>query len=358
MAGRKDVEKRVRELRDRLERANRAYYVDNKPFISDQEYDESLAELTKLEAEHPELADENSPSRRVGGEVIDKFRAVPHTVPMLSIDNTYSEEEVRAWVQRVEKLLADAGGALFADKSDVGFVADTKIDGLAISLRYENGVLAYALTRGDGTRGDDVTHNIRAIRAVPLELQEVRGISVPRVLEVRGEVFIPTKEFVRINEEREAEGEEPFMNPRNACAGTMKSLDSTVVAKRRLGFIAHGRGEIKPEGWAASYADFLARIRKLGIPTNVAVECDDADAILHAIEDFDRKRRDLPFMVDGMVVRVNSFAQQDALGVTTKSPRWVIAYKYPAERKTTKILHVDQQVGKTGRITPRAVMEP
>lgn len=358
MASKANIERRAKELRDLLNRANRAYYVDAAPFISDQEYDEKLEELARLEAEHPELADENSPTRRVGGEVIDKFRAVAHAVPMLSIDNTYNEAEVRAWIARVEKGLAESGADLFGARERVAFACDPKIDGVAISIRFEKGELVHAVTRGDGVKGDDVTHNIRAIRAVPLALEAAKKVRVPDVLEVRGEAYIPTAEFVRINEEREAAGEELFMNPRNSCAGTLKSLDSSIVAQRRLGFIAHGRGEVKPRDWTSTYDEFLDAIRSLGIPANETIVCRDADSVIGAIEKFGARRGELPYMVDGMVVRVNAFAQQDALGVTTKSPRWIIAYKYPAERKTTKLLRVEHQVGKTGKITPRAVMEP
>lgn len=367
---------RIDQLRDVLRRANRAYYVEHAPFISDQEFDEKLAELARLEAEHPEFADDHSPTKRVGGEVIDKFRAVAHRVPMLSIDNTYNEAEVRAWAARVEKGLAEneAGesNGLFGDtghsspplsptprqRGSLEFACDPKIDGVAISIRYEKGVLVHAVTRGDGSKGDDVTHNIRAIRAVPLTLEAAQAVSVPEVLEVRGEAYIPTAEFTRINAEREAAGEEVFMNPRNSCAGTLKSLDSTIVAQRRLGFLAHGRGEVAPSDWAESYAQFLEQLRALGMPTNETSLASDADGVVRAIEAFDQRRHALPYMIDGMVVRVNSFAQQGTLGTTTKSPRWVIAYKYPAERKTTKLIRVEHQVGKTGKITPRAVMEP
>jgi len=348
---------RVLALRDELNRANRAYYVDNAPFISDQEYDEKLAELAKLEAAHPELDDPLSPTHRVGGEPIAGFRQVRHAVPMLSIDNTYNEGEVRAWVKRVMDGLASGGGAGLFGGESVVFAAEPKIDGVAMSLRYENGRLLHAVTRGDGTTGDDVTHNVRTIRAVPLELPT----GAPRVLEVRGEVYLPKKEFERINQEREAEGEELFANPRNACAGTLKQLDPTAAAARKLGFVAHGRGEVEPgrgDGFAESHTGFLARCKKLGLPINELVVCKDAEAILAAIENFGHVREDRPYAVDGTVVRVDSFAQQEQLGTTSKSPRWVIAYKYPAERKPTTLEKIECQVGKTGKITPRATLAP
>jgi DNA ligase (NAD+) len=361
--------RQVRELRDLLERATRAYYVDHAPFMSDQEFDEKLAQLDALERAHPELDDPESPTHRVGGEPSEGFETRAHAVPMMSIDNTYSEAEVRAWAARCAKSLgvapAPAAPDLFSaapaasPAPDPGagplrFVCDPKIDGIAISLRYEKGRLVHALTRGDGVRGDDVTSNIRAVRAVPLVLHTD---APPAVLEVRGEVYLPTKEFHRINAQREAEGDEPFMNPRNACAGTLKQLDPRVVAQRRLGFVAHGRGEIEPDGFAASYTQFLARIKQIGVPVSAAIECDTPDDVVRTINEFHARIHAMPSMIDGMVVRIDSFAHQQALGVTTKSPRWCIAYKYPAERKTTVLLSVDAQVGKTGKITPRAVME-
>lgn len=359
--------RQVRELRDLLERATRAYYVDHAPFMSDQEFDHKLAQLEALERAHPELDDPESPTHRVGGEPSEGFETRAHAVPMMSIDNTYSEAEVRAWAARCAKSLgvapAPAATDLFSaapaaspapDPGALRFVCDPKIDGIAISLRYEKGRLVHALTRGDGVRGDDVTSNVRAVRAVPLVLHTD---APPAVLEVRGEVYLPTKEFHRINAQREAEGDEPFMNPRNACAGTLKQLDPRVVAERRLGFVAHGRGEIEPDGFASSYTQFLARIKQLGVPVSAAIVCDTPDDVVRTINEFHARIHAMPSMIDGMVVRIDSFAHQQTLGVTTKSPRWCIAYKYPAERKTTVLLSVDAQVGKTGKITPRAVME-
>jgi len=357
---------RVAELRRTLERANRAYYDENQPFLSDQEYDERLAELAKIEAEHPELDDPESPTHRIGAELVGGFRTVAHAAAMMSIDNTYSDTEVRAWVERTHKALVRGGGwrdgeaGLFAGADHglapaVRFVCDPKIDGVALSLRYERGALVRAVTRGDGARGDDVTHNARTIRAIPLRLE---GVGIPKVLEVRGEVFLPTAEFIRTNSEREAAGDEPFMNPRNACAGTLKQLDPRITAQRRLGFVAHGRGVVEPETFASSYSELLRRLRGLGIPTGTSEVCEDADDIVRVIESFAARRGGLPYMVDGIVVRVDDFSQQRALGATSKSPRWCIAYKYPAERARTVLERVEHQVGKTGKITPRAVMKP
>lgn len=347
---------RVARLRDLLRRADRAYYVEHSPILADREYDELLAELARLESDHPDLDHPDSPTHRVGGEPIEGFLTVRHSVPMLSIDNTYSEADVRAWVGRVERALAGdrAESGLFAGEP-VRFVCDPKIDGVALSLRYERGRLVHTLTRGDGERGDDVTHAARTVRSIPLTLDG----EAPEVLEVRGEVFIPRPEFERINAEREREGLDPFMNPRNACAGTIKQLDPAAIAPRRLRFIAHGRGEVSDGGFARSHSDFHEQITALGLPTSPhAVVAEDADAIVRAIAGFEQARHGLDYDTDGMVVRVDAYAQQEALGFTSKAPRWAIAYKYAAERKPTRLIDVEFQVGKTGKITPRAVMEP
>ncbi|MEO0631091.1 MAG: NAD-dependent DNA ligase LigA, partial [Planctomycetota bacterium] len=237
---------------------------------------------------------------------------------------------------------------------DITFVCDPKIDGVALSIRYEQGKLVHALTRGDGRRGDDVSHAVRTIRAIPLTIENALD-----VLEIRGEVFIPDAEFARINSEREAAGDEPFMNPRNACAGTLKNQDPKVAASRNLGFRAHGRGEVSDDGFAATFTEFIEFISAMGLPTpDRTWSCGSVDEVEQAIDDLAKTKHELPYAIDGLVIRVDSFAQQRALGTTSKSPRWLIAYKYPAERKTTTLLSVDYQVGKTGKITPRAVMEP
>lgn len=370
---------RVHSLRKLLEEANRAYYTDAASIMPDTEFDALLRELADLEAANPELDDPNSPTRRVGGDPIEGFNTLPHSVPMLSIDNTYDEGEVRAWVERVHKNLnphaADEqreSGGLFSsagDASPTRFICDPKIDGVAISLRYEQGQLIRALTRGDGAKGDDVTHAVRTIRSLPLSLPpspprgEGRGEGsspiIPDVLEVRGEVYIPLSAFERINKEREAAGDDPFMNPRNACAGTLKNLDPKIAASRDLGLIAHGRGEISAPNFASTHTQLLTKLAELGIPTSPhSTTATTPEEILEAINSFDERRHTLDYATDGMVVRVDEFAQQDRLGVTSKSPRWCVAYKYAAERAQTVLLKVLHQVGKTGKITPRAVMEP
>lgn len=354
-----DEKRRILELRELLERANRAYFAHAAPIMSDPEFDRLLGELVRLEAAHPELADPLSPTQRVGEAPLEGFATIRHAVPMLSIDNTYSHEEVRAWAQRVQKTLS-AGGAspLFAGADELAYVVDPKIDGLAMSLRYERGEFVHAATRGDGRAGDDVSANVRTIRAVPMRLEQSTR-KAPRVLEVRGEVYLPLKEFDRINREREKAGDELFMNPRNAAAGTLKQLDPRAVAQRRLAFAAHGAGAIEPEGLFGSHSEFLRALKEWGVPVVGGWKrCESIEEALGVIDAFAARRADLPYMVDGMVTRVDSFAQQAAMGTTSKSPRWIIAYKYPAERKTTKLLAVEFQVGKTGRITPRATMAP
>lgn len=347
MSGAGDI-KRIDELRALLHRANRAYYAAAKPIMSDHEYDRLLAELGELEAAHPEKDDPNSPTRRVGEAATGGFKTVAHAVPMRSIDNTYSESDVRAWGERVARALGAAPS----------LVADPKIDGVALSLRYERGELVRAVTRGDGERGDDITANVRAIRAVPLVLDDSR-VAPPRVLEVRGEAYLPHAEFERINAEREAAGDDLFMNPRNACAGTLKQLNPRIVAERGVAFVAHGRGEVAPASFAGGHSEFLGTIADLGLPVGDGwTRCGTIDEAIAVINEYEKLRRKSAVPVDGMVVRVDSFAEQEELGSTSRAPRWCIAYKYAAERKTTTLLDVEFQVGKSGRITPRAVMAP
>lgn len=353
----KDVTERVTELRERLHRANRAYYKEAKPFMSDREFDEQLAELQRLEDEH-DLHDPNSPTQRVGGEPVDGFKTVKHAKPMLSIDNSYSEEDVRDWAKRIARRSEneEAGDDLFAGEDHTVFACDPKIDGVAVSVRYENGKLKQALTRGNGTEGDDITTHARRVRSLPLVLPEEAAKRFD-VLEVRGEIYMPNPEFERINDQREADGEEPFMNPRNATAGTLKGLRPDLVAERGLGFIAHGFGEVQGE-LPDTYSESIKLLDGYGFPVNETITVDSVDAVIKAISTFAGKMKDLPYAVDGMVVRVDSFALQARLGTTSKSPRWCIAYKYPAERKPTLLKDIEIQVGKTGKITPRAVMEP
>jgi DNA ligase (NAD+) len=378
---------RIEKLRDTIREHDRRYYVDAAPTISDRDYDKLLAELRDLETAHPELLTPDSPTQRVAGEPIEGFKTVAHARPMYSIDNTYDVESLRKWAARtfetVDPKLAklddddeaeDAGAdpkkrrdkreALIAKADENGYplvggyFVDPKVDGVAISLRYERGKLVLAATRGDGVRGDDVTQNIRAVRAVPLVLRAVKKHPIPDVLEVRGEMYMPSVEFERINAAFVAEGEEPFANPRNATAGTLKQLDSRVVAERRLQFMAHGRGEFSGAPFS-THSDFLEAVTSWGIPTNSrSKKCDAIDTVWRVIQGFEAERAKLPYGVDGMVVRVDRYDLQERLGYTSRFPRWCIAYKYAAEQAVTKLLSVDWQVGKTGKLTPRANMEP
>ncbi len=347
--------KRIGELRELLDRANRAYFVHDDPIMPDSEYDAQLRELIELEAAHPDLFDANSPSQRIGGEPIEGFVSVQHPVPMMSIDNTYDIADLRAWHERVLKGVGDE--SLFDSPEGVQYVCDPKIDGVAVSLRYEHGELAVAVTRGDGERGDDITAQVRAIRPIPLRLEPQH--KPPPTLEVRGEIFMPNAEFQRINTERERNGEPLFANARNSTAGTLKSLDPTIVARRRLSFVAHGRGEVVGMDDIETYSGFLDHIKSLGIPISPHINLSKTiDDVVKTIERFRDLRNDLGYGVDGMVIRVDRLDLQAKLGATSKAPRWCIAFKYPAEQGVTVLKRVDWQVGKNGTLTPRATMEP
>ncbi|HAW95077.1 MAG TPA: DNA ligase [Phycisphaerales bacterium] len=337
---------RIEELRALLHRANRFYYVEADPIMSDTEFDRLLAELARLEEAHPEAHDPDSPTSRVGGEPVSGFETVSHARRMMSIDNTYSMEDVRAWHERVVKALGDDAPV---------YVCEPKIDGVAINLRFDQGRLVAAVTRGDGEQGDLVTSNVRAMESVPLVLAE----DPPAVLEVRGEIYMPDASFERVNADREMRGEQLFANARNSTAGTLKSLDPAVVRARGLRFCAHGRGEVVGLEDVPTYSEFVGRIRAFGLAvSNRTMVCTTIDEVLQCIETFGAERGEVGFATDGMVVRVDSFAAQDTLGETAKAPRWCIAFKYPAEQAVTRLLKVDWQVGKGGTLTPRATMEP
>jgi DNA ligase (NAD+) len=342
----KKIRDRVADLCEHLERHNRLYYVEAQPEVSDMEFDALLRELQDLEAEYPELATPNSPTQRVGGEPIDGFETVDHAVPMLSIDNTYTYDELRKFDERVRKGLKEGDAPVY--------VVELKLDGVAIALRYEKGMLVRAVTRGDGVRGDDVTKNVQTIRSVPLKLEG----SPPDTLEVRGEVYMRRQELERINELREKEGEAPLANPRNTTAGTLKMLDSKEVAKRRLDIFLYDIASI--EGATLdSHQDTLDRLGRYGFPVNPRQEvCASIDAVIAQCDVWDAQRRDLDYETDGLVVKLDNQAQRERLGSTAKSPRWMIAYKFPADVARTKLLGISVQVGKSGAITPVAELEP
>lgn len=394
----------IESLRRQIREHDRRYYVDAAPTISDREYDELLADLRKREEEHPDLITPDSPTQRVGGEPIEGFRTVDHARRMYSIDNSYDADDFTKWAQRcfeaVDPELAELDAklaqfdqkeaglkgkrdaeskksreALASERSALlqqriqrldtaaeegyplpgGYAAEPKIDGVAASLRYESGQLAIGLTRGDGQRGDDITHNLRTLRSVPLVLE-----GTPReVLEVRGEVFMPRAEFDRVNRLREEEGEDLFINPRNATAGTLKQLDPNKVAGRGLRLIVYGMGEVVGGGAIDSQIELLETARAAGFATNpIARACGTIKEVLDYIAWFEAEKESLGYGVDGVVIKVNRFDLQERLGYTSRFPRWCIAYKYATEQAATELLDIEWQMGKTGKLTPRAKMAP
>ncbi|MDE5631458.1 MAG: NAD-dependent DNA ligase LigA, partial [Muribaculaceae bacterium] len=341
----KQNKERIEWLRNELHRHNHNYYILNSPEISDREFDMMMKELETLEAENPDLSDPNSPTQRVGSDISKGFEQAKHIYPMLSLANTYSIDDVDAWVNRTDE-------ALNGQKTDI--VGEMKFDGTGISLIYEHGVLVRAVTRGDGEKGDDVTENVRTIRSIPLKLQ---GSGYPDFFEIRGEIVLPWKAFERLNAEREAAGEALFANPRNAAAGTLKLLNSAEVSRRGLdAYLYYLLGDNLPFD---NHFDNMMEAKKWGFKVSEAM------TLLHNIEDvdkyinyWDKKRRELPVATDGLVFKVNSLRQQLNLGFTAKSPRWAVAYKFAAERALTRLRFVSFDVGRMGIITPVANLEP
>ena len=350
---------RIKQLRRELHEHNHRYYVLNPPIISDQEFDFLMHELQDLEARHPEMADPNSPTQRVGSDLNQEFTQVAHRYPMLSLANTYSEQDVAEWYASVSKLL---GGEPFE------VCCELKYDGLSISLTYEEGKLVRGVTRGDGVHGDDVTGNVKTIRSIPLVLpgweEQKQGLDlfsqqapIPRSFEIRGEILMPWKVFDQLNAEREENGEQLFANPRNAASGTLKSQKSELVASRRLdAYLYYLLGESLP---ADGHYENLEAARSWGFKVSEGIrKVKTLDEVLQFIAYWDTERRNLPVATDGVVLKVNSLRQQRALGFTAKSPRWAIAYKYKAERECTRLREVTYQVGRTGAVTPVANMDP
>jgi DNA ligase (NAD+) len=338
---------RIQQLRSELEHHNYLYYVKAQPIISDREFDRLIKELTELETKHPEFASADSPTQRVGGQPIDGFVSVEHAVRMMSIDNTYDEAEVRAFDERVRKRL---GGETPA------YVLEPKIDGVAASLRYENGSLTLAATRGDGKTGDDITAQARTIQSIPLRLHD--GAKIPAVVEVRGEIYMPNSEFLKLNQQRETAGEELYKNPRNLTTGTLKQLDPKITAQRKLRFISHGLGQVEPLP-VDSYWHWLQLIKdwRLPVAENIS-HAKNVDEVIAAIEKFAEVRGNLAYQTDGMVVKVDRFDHRETLGTTDKFPRWAVAFKYKAEQMQTELKAVDWQVGKGGTLTPVARLTP
>ena len=339
-----DIRIRLTELRSLLDEHNYRYYILSQPLISDIEFDMLMKELEKLEAENPEYFDPNSPTQRVGSDLNKEFTQVRHQYSMLSLSNSYSEEELRDFDQKIRKI---------TDQS-FEYVCELKYDGTSISLRYKNGALDKAITRGDGTLGDDVTANVRTIKSIPLRL---KGTGYPDEFEIRGEILLPFSEFDRINQEREELGEAPFANPRNAASGTLKSQKSSVVAERKLdAYFYYLLGENLPSD---GHLENLQAAKSWGFKISPDTEkCSNIDEVIAFIRKWNRKRYELPVATDGIVIKVNSLSLQQYLGTTAKSPRWAIAYKYQAEQASTTLLSVSYQVGRTGAVTPVANLEP
>jgi len=342
-----DIKKRIERLRGEIRRHDYLYYVLDQPEISDQQYDNLFTELKALEQRHPDLVTTDSPTQRVSERPLEGFATVRHAVPMLSIDNTYNAEELKAFDERVKKGLGSR---------DYDYVVELKIDGLAISLRYENARLATAATRGDGEVGDDVTANVRTIKAIPLVLLDVAG--VPEVLEIRGEVYMPTRSFIQLNKQREEAGEPLFANPRNAAAGSLKLLDARITATRNLSFFAYALGEVS-EPFVENHYAGLQKFKKLGLPVNPHIErAKDIEEVIEVCNSWSERRLKLEYQIDGMVIKINRFDQREILGATGRAPRWCMSYKYPAERAQTVVESIDVQVGKTGILTPVANLKP
>jgi DNA ligase (NAD+) len=341
----KQAAKRVKHLRDEIRNHDRLYYDQAAPIISDREYDRLYKELVDLETQFPDLIRPDSPTQRVGGKPLQAFEQVSHLIPMLSLDNTYSEGEVKNFYVRLQRLLPN---------EKIPVVIEPKVDGVAVSLLYENGRLRQAATRGDGNIGDNITQNIRTIRSVPERLRDM----APKLLEVRGEVYMDRKGFEKLNAQRKEQGLPLFANPRNAAAGSLKQLDPTIVAKRPLGIVLYGTGAT--EGVDVDlHSEIFPQLKKLGLPvTERWWLAESVDEILDAIHKLDGIRHNFAYQTDGAVVKVDSFKQREQLGFTAKSPRWAIAYKYAAERVETLLNDIIIQVGRTGILTPVAVLEP
>ena len=341
-----EITKKIDSLRAEIRKHDRLYYVENQPAVSDQEYDSLFAELSTLELANPLLITADSPTQRVSGQPSEGFVSVRHLESMLSIDNTYNADDLRAFNKRVAKAL---------DDEKYEYVVELKIDGLAVSLIYEKGLLSRAVTRGDGVTGDDVTSNVRTIKSIPLGLQ---GENVPDVLEVRGEIYMPKKSFARLNNQRAENDENLFANPRNAAAGSLKLLDSSVTAKRGLAFFAYSAGSAESD-FAGNHFESLEKIKSLGLPINPnIVKASSIDEVVDICLSWEQKRFELDYQIDGMVVKIDEFAQRKLLGVTGRAPKWCISYKFAAEQAETIVESIDVQVGKSGSLTPVANLKP
>ena len=337
-----EAAKRAEELRSRLNRWSREYYVEDKPTVEDYVYDQEYAELVAIEEQYPDLITSDSPTQRVGGKVLSGFEKVTHDIPLYSLNDVFSKDELFAFDQRVQKAIG----------RPVDYCCELKIDGLSVSLRYENGEFVRGATRGDGTVGENITENLKTVRSVPLKLKDAISI------EVRGECFMPKKSFVQLNQAREAEGKDIFANPRNAAAGSLRQLDSKITAKRNLDTFLYTVADFGPMKATTQY-DALEELEQIGFHTNHEKRlCHSIDEVWSFIEEYHEKRMDLTYEIDGIVTKVNEFSLQDQLGFTVKAPRWATAYKFPPEEVETKIEEIEWTVGRTGVVTPTAIMTP
>jgi DNA ligase (NAD+) len=343
------IKKRVEKLREEIEYHNYRYYILDHPGISDAQYDRLMRELEKLEKDYPELRSPNSPTQRVGASPLEEFEIVRHTIPMLSLANAFDEKEARDFDKRVKKFLGTS--------EEVEYVAEPKFDGLAIELVYERGQLVVGSTRGDGVNGENITQNLRTIKTIPLQLIR-KEIPVPERLEVRGEAIMQLKKFKELNRKREEMGEPPFANPRNAAAGSVRQLDPKITAERPLEIYLYALGEVR--GWTfKTQWEVLKTLPKWGLRTNPHVQkCKGIEEVLDYYHEMNEKREALPYEIDGTVIKVNRFDLQVRLGEIARSPRWALAFKFQPKQETTKILDIKVQVGRTGALTPVAVMEP
>jgi|YelNatPaOPRAMG01_1025707.scaffolds.fasta_scaffold38326_2 DNA ligase (NAD+) len=338
------IKKKIEKLREQIEYHNRKYYIDAMPEISDYEFDMMMKELIDLEEKYPEFKTPDSPSQRVGGAPLTEFKTVIHKKQMLSLDNTYSPEELKEFDNRVRKIT-----------ENISYVVELKIDGLAVSVEYENYILKIGATRGDGIKGDDVTENIKTIRSLPLKISNQTKFNK---LEIRGEVYLTKKQLEIINKEREELGEPLFANPRNAAAGSLRLLDSKEVAKRKLNIFIYTFENALDYGIKTQF-EALNTLRELGFPVNKNIKlCHTIDEVINYCNEWEKKRDSLEYCIDGMVIKVNEFEKQEILGVTSKSPRWAISYKFKAEQAKTKLLAITVQVGRQGTLTPVAELEP
>ena len=339
----KEAQKRAEELHSLLNQYGYEYYVLDEPSVPDSVYDELYKELVAIEKAFPELQTEESPTQRVGGQVLDAFQKVEHNTPMLSLGNAFNEQDLRDFDRRVKQGLGT---------DSYSYICELKIDGLAVSLRFEDGLFVKGATRGNGTIGEDITANLRTIRSIPLRLNK------PYTMEVRGEAFMPKKSFVALNKKKEEDGEEPFANPRNAAAGSLRQLDPRIAASRNLDIFLYGIGDTGETG-VRSHSEGLDLLQTLGLKTNpYRKRCETIEEVLEYVGEWTEKRPSLDYEIDGIVVKVDSLSHQDELGMTAKSPRWAIAYKFPAEEVVTVLKGIELTVGRTGVITPTALLEP